>query len=364
MQTLRIGTIKHSLVDQLGPLSDPDISSHVSGDALMVTQQGTLIACIVPQPFYFGDGPALNWSPAFVWIRPNSIEMELRPTMLNICEQLAVDAGQCVLRLQKKNNDFWLTQGFITNENMVRASAEICRLYEFDSGPKSNTIMGTWFWKVMVFDTQWSKTQELHDILAVHGATLCQPTYSEDFPVGSLNTEVAACVTVFNWCEGASLRSIGILEHAVFDHGVLKFKRTVCVPIHKHGTQFFVAIYVMPNSRTDPTQLTRPTLAHISSLVRENVVEGLLFINQVKISQICGMRYPGAFGVCVNEFEAWSQHFQIVNHKPPNIATLQTLFPSVISLIISEYVAQYLPPLHENTKYWKYWETDFQPLLN
>ena len=224
--------------------------------------------------------------------------------------------------------------------------------------------MSSWFWKVMVFDTPSSRTHELHDIMAVHSAELCQPTYSEDFPVDSLQTEVAACVTVFNWYAGASLRSIGVLEHAVLDHGVLKFKRTVCVPIHKYGREFFVAIYVIPNSRTDPTQLSRPTLVHMASLARANVIEGILFVNQVTISQIPGMRYPGAFGVHVNEFEAWSKSFQIVDHNPPNIATLRTFFPSAISRIISEYVAQYLPPLHENTKYWNHWETDFQPLLN
>jgi len=367
MYPLRVGSCTLSMADQLRAYKDPAAWGCLLmyGQAIAITHQGTVMACVAPRPF-----PTMyaairsDFTPHFTWVHRDASDMELRPALLKICERLAVSAGHCILSLPALNNDFWLSHGFMSGHGLEYTVkkmdgplfSDAKHLDYLDNVSKA-------LFKVLVIDNgEPSHTQELHDIMATYGYMLCQfvkDPFKHDFVAYSSDADVAACVTVVSWCDCVPRQSRGVLEHAVFHRGKLIFKRTVRVPFHKHGS-CYVAVHALPTSRTDSTQLSEPMLVHMASLEYGNVIGDVLFLNQVTISQL-KVNYPGSLSVRVNDFETWSKGFQIVNQKPPNIAALQTMFPCVISQIISEYVAQYLPPLYSDTKPW---ETDFQPLLN
>ena len=364
MYPLRVGSCTLSMADQLRAYKDPAAWGCLLmyGQAIAITHQGTVMACVAPCPFPTMYAPVRSdFSPHFTWLHHEASVMELRPALLKMCEQLAVAAGHCIFSLPALNNDFWLSQGFMSHDGLESTITRIDRhlhsdAKHFESTPKE-------IFKVLVVDNgELSNITELREIIATHGHLLCQAAkdpFKHDFIAGSSDADVAACVTVVSWCDCVPRQSRGILERAVFHGGTLRFKRTVRVPFHRHGS-CYVAIHVLPTSRTDLKQLSEPTLVHMAALEYGNVIGHVLFINQVTISQL-KVNYPGSLSVSVNDFETWSQGFQIVTQKPPNITALRTLFPCVISQIISDYVAQYLPPLYSDTKPW---ETDFQPLLN
>jgi hypothetical protein len=352
---------------------------------VIANSEGFVLACVIPRLWNWKDygfkKKLKDWSPETLWVHPEVRRAHLATFLYNVIEQFAIAEGQSHLKIEAPPDaePFWRSVGYVPHNEMLESIALIREKFGLDEPilkhPRETCLTKKQFVKVLVSQTDFD-IAELTELATTFKEVLSKSSNpdseieEQNFDCyGVENLEVAALLVVFRHAT-----PIGVLEYATITDGVLELKNTVCLPIPSryYKERMILTVYILPSSKTDSQQLSSLQLIH-TGFVYYDELQGALFTRKVLIKNPWD-RNPSAniflvpeeirINAAVPRGLPGIHHIEAHRISRLGITALESFFPRVISRLIGEYMAQYLPALHDTApnKFGE-WSAELQPSL-